>query len=223
MLFKRAPEAGDLDSWLEIHRHAFGQRLNHHVFGWDEPREGDISAFLTTGFVTSHGIALSLSAYAGGAITNPSLTVRPIVSDSDWELVIAQQIFVDRVDFDYPEDGGTFRRAGAAFYQKLAHEKRGNWWGAFQGDELVGSMGLFFDEQNQVGRFQNVSTSPAHRRQHVCTTLLDHIVRHAFTAVGAEKLVIATGAEDDNAAIPNYQNFGFKFTAPNFALKRINA
>ena len=84
-------------------------------------------------------------------------------------------------------------------------------------------MGLFFDEQNQVGRFQNVSTSPAHRRQHVCTTLLDHIVRHAFTAVGAEKLVIATGAEDDNAAIPTYQNLGFKFTAPNFALKRINA
>lgn len=223
VLFKRAPIAADLDSWLTVHDEAFGESLNHHIFGWDVPQEGDISAFLAAGFKTSHGISLALTEYTMPVPINPSVTVRPILTDEDWEAVINEQILVDRVDFANPEDGGEFRRKQMMAYRPLIAKGRGHWWGAFIENKLVGNMGLFFDEANIVGRFQNVSTHPAHRRKRICTTLLDHIVRHTFETVEAKQLVICTGADDDNAAIPTYKNFGFKFAAPSFALKRIPA
>lgn len=222
VLFQRAPRPGDLARWLEVHENAFGDSLNHQVFGWDEPREGDISEFLSAGFSPSHGIALSLQSPPRDTVINPELTVRPISTDAEWQQVLEQQIRVDRIDFKYPEDGGVFRRNQLKEDRQLAAEARGHWWGAFRGDQLAGNMGLFFDEQNQIGRFQNVATDPDFRRQRVCTTLLHHIVAHAFTEVGAEKLVICTSSEDENPAIPTYQSFGFQFEAPNYAVKRIN-
>lgn len=221
LLFKTAP-AGHriLDRWLELHRQEFGDNLNHRVFGWDEEREGDVGSFLEAGFQTSHGIELALDTMPGTSKLNPAITVRPIIATTDWEAVAAQQILVDRVDFDYPEDGGEFRRRQLKGFRKMSEAGRGHWWGAFIGPELVGNMGLFFDEQNRVGRFQNVSTSPDHRRRRVCTTLLHHIVQHAFEKVGARQLVICTGADDDNAAIPTYRNFGFKDAGRSYAVVR---
>lgn len=221
ILFKRAPKATDLKPWLKTHRNAFGEFLKHHIFGWDEPREGDISAFLEDGFQTSHGISLMMNEYSTPVPINPSITVRPIQTDEDWEAVLHEQELVDNIDFSYPDDNGVFRRKQMMAYQKLIEAGRGHWWGAFEHENLVGDMGLFFDETNEVGRFQNVSTHPAHRRKRICTTLLDHIVRHAFETVGAKQLVIATGAEEDNPAIPTYKNFGFQLAAPNYALKRV--
>mgnify|MGYP001576565336 CR=1 FL=1 len=183
--------------------------------------EGDISSFLNDGFQTSHGIALVMDDYRTRVPTNPAVAVRPIQIEADWEAVIYEQELVDRTDFNYPEDNGVFRRKQMLAYQKLIKIGRGHWWGAFMDGSLVGDMGLFFDEKNEVGRFQNVSTHPEHRRKRICTTLLDHIVTHAFETVGAQQIIICTGAEDDNPAIPTYQKFGFQFAAPNFALKRI--
>ena len=178
---------------------------------------------MADGFKTSHGISLVMNEYPMAVSINPAVTVRPILTDEDWEAVLLEQGLVDRIDFNYPEDNGVFRRNQMMAYRKLIENGRGHWWGAFLNEGLVGDMGLFFDEQNEVGRFQNVSTHPAHRRELICTTLLDHIVRHAFEEIRAKQLVICTGAEDDNAAIPTYQNFGFQFAAPNFAVKRIGS
>jgi ribosomal protein S18 acetylase RimI-like enzyme len=221
VLFKRAPRADDLAPFLAIHKREFGGALNHHVFGWDEERERDISAFLAAGFQTSHGIALTMSTYDGGAAINPALSVRMIRSSSEWQQVADLQILVDRVDFKYAEDGGEFRRVQVDSSRRMVADKRGHWWGAFIDEELVGSMGLFFDDPGEIGRFQYVTTRPDHRRQRICTTLLHHSVRHAFETVGAQHVVICTGAEDDNPAIPTYKNFGFQLTAPNYALKRV--
>lgn len=221
ILFPRAPAGGQVcDQWLQVHHQHFGDTLNHRVFGWDECSEGEITAFLENGFKTSHGIALSLKQPSERPRLNPSLEIRPIVSAADWELVAQQQIRCDREDFQYPEDGGAFRRQQLANYQAMSADRRGNWWGAFEGDTLVGNMGLFFDAQNRVGRFQNVGTHPAYRRQRVCTTLLDHIVRDAFDRVGAEQLVICTGMEYDNPSIPTYRNFGFTDAGSSYAVMR---
>lgn len=221
VLFRRAPQGpGACEEWLQIHHEQFGDSLNHRVFGWEEPREGEIDSFLQQGFKTSHAIALTLDHVPTPPRLNPEVEVRPITTKDDWEKVAVQQIAADRDDFGYPEDGGKFRRNQLANYQAMSSDHRGNWWGAFLDEKLVGNMGLFFDEENRVGRFQNVGTHADHRRQRVCTTLLNHIVEDAFNRVGARQVVICTGMEDDNPAVPTYRKFGFTDAGPGYAVMR---
>ncbi|MEQ1861523.1 MAG: GNAT family N-acetyltransferase [Chthoniobacteraceae bacterium] len=205
---------------MAIHRGVFGGALNHVTFGWDEPAPGFIDEFIAAGFRTSNGLALSMSAYDGGVSVNQDLTVRPLRETSEWEAMLEQQMHIDREDFGYPEDGGFFRRTQMKSLRALAEAGHGDWWGAFHGSELIGGMGLYFDEERTVGRFQYVTTRASRRRQRVCTTLLDRAVRHAFETVKVKQLVICTGADDKNPAIPTYRNFGFRETVSSYALTR---
>lgn len=220
LLFKRAPVSGDYEEWMGIHQQVFGDTLNHVTIGWDEPKPGEIDEFIAEGFRTSNGLGLSMSAYDGRATINPSITVRPLREASEWEAMLEQQLVIDREDLGYPEDGGFFRRTEMKSLMAMAEDGRGDWWGAFLAGELVGGMGLFFDQTRTVGRFQYVTTKALHRRQGVCTTLLDGAVQHAFQTVEVEQLVICTGADDDNPAIPTYRNFGFREVVRSFAVTR---
>lgn len=221
LLFSKAPKLGDFAKWHTQHAHVFGDTLNHLTFGWDEDAPGYITEFITAGFRSVPGLNLTLNAAPHAVRINPDLVVRPIKSDAEWEAVAVSQIEVDRTDFDYPEDDGEFRRSQVIAARKLAEHNRGDWWGAFAGEKLVGSMGLYFDEARKLGRFQYVTTSPRHRRQRVCTTLLNHVTRHAFEHVGVKTLVIHTGDEDHNHAKDVYQNFGFRPTSKSYAVTRL--
>jgi len=223
ILFKHAPRPGDLARWLQIHNTVFGNSLNHMVLGWDEPVPGEIQQFVDAGFVASHGIVLALHSPPPITPTNPDLIVRPLRGQAEWDAMTRQQSDADREDFAYPEDGGVFRASQMAAAKRMAEDGQGDWWGAFLDGQLVGGMGLFFDEAGSIGRFQYVTTAIAHRRQRVCTTILDHVVRDAFDRISPEVLVICTGAEDDNPAIPTYRNFGFRDAMRSYAFRRIES
>lgn len=220
ILFARAPVAGDFEGWMNTHREVFGATLNHVTLSWDEPTPGFIDEFIAAGFRPSNGLALSMCTYGGGAAINPDIAVRTLHETSEWEAMLAQQIVADREDFGYPEDGGFFRRTEMKSLKAMAEDGQGHWWGAFDGPELVGGMGLYFDVERTVGRFQYVTTRASHRRQRVCTTLLDRAVRHAFETVKVKQLVICTGADDSNPAITAYRNFGFREAVRSYALTR---
>ncbi|MCF3649890.1 GNAT family N-acetyltransferase [Synoicihabitans lomoniglobus] len=221
VLFKTAPLPGDFERWHQIHAAAFGQTLNHITLGWDEDAPGETDPFTAAGFEFNRDIVLAMSAYAGGVRIHPQLTIRPILNDADWLAVTALQVEVDRDDFSYRADNGEFRTNQAASYRKLTARGRGHYWGAFDGDTLVGSMGLYFDAAGSVGRFQYVTTRASHRRQRVCTTLLDHVIRHAFATVKPDLLVINTGAEDTNPAKTVYQSIGFQVAMHSYAVTRL--
>ena len=218
ILFKHAPRAGDLDRWLKIHETVFGKTLTHITLGWDEDAPGDNGQFIAAGFKTEDGIGLSMSSYTGGTTINSSLVVRSLQSDADWQQIIDLQVEIDRDDFHYTEDNGAFRTIQMKGLRTMADEGQGDWWGAYDQGELVGGMGLYFDVERTIGRFQYVTTRASHRRQRVCTTLLDHVVQHAFTTVRPEQLVISTGADANNPAIKVYENFGFTRAIRSYAL-----
>lgn len=79
-------------------------------------------------------------------------------------------------------------------------------------------MGLFFDAECTIGRFQNVATVSVHRRKGVCTTLLDHVSENAFKEVGVKELVINTGDDENNPAKRVYQSVGYKECMRSFGL-----
>ncbi|MEM9235266.1 MAG: GNAT family N-acetyltransferase [Verrucomicrobiota bacterium] len=220
ILFDRPPQEGEVDRWLEAHRQTFGDQLNHVTFAWDEPSPGATRQFLELGFEESNGIALSITEHPEAARTNPELEIRALQSDEDWQAMISQQERIDREDFAYPEGDGLFRKRQMAGARRMAEAGHGDWWGAYLRDLLVGGMGLFFDEHRSLGRFQCVTTVAEFRRKRVCTTLLDHVVRHAFKTVNPAQLIICTGAEEENAAIPVYRNFGFKEAMRGYAVIR---
>lgn len=223
VLFKHAPQPGDLPRWREIHHRVFGSSLNHMVLGWDEPEPGSIQQFLDAKLIPSHGIALSLQAPPSGTRINPDLEIRALVEQSEWDAMLRQQIQIDRDDFAYPEDAGVFRTKQMVASKRMTDEGHGNWWGAFLNDQLVGGMGLYFDAAKSIGRFQYVTTAAAHRRKRVCSTILDHAVRHAFATVNPQTLVISTDAEDNNPAIPTYRNFGFRDAMRSYAFRQTPA
>ena len=79
-------------------------------------------------------------------------------------------------------------------------------------------MGLFFDGEGKLGRFQNVLTVPRFRRRRAAATLLAEISKRAFEEERAEELVIQTGAEEDNVALGLYSLVGYERRQKNFGM-----
>ncbi|WP_221031563.1 GNAT family N-acetyltransferase [Actomonas aquatica] len=225
LLFRNAPRSGDEARWLERHAAEFGDSLNHITIAWDEEIPGESDGFIAQGFRLESSAALSLAhtdyADSSPPPVNPALTVRPVTDDHGWREVVRVQTLCDDEDPHFDADGGAFRTRQALAAHRMIENGRGTWWGAYDRDTLLGSLGLFFDETGELGRFQYVTTDPAHRRRKACSTLLDHAIRHAFTTVGAKTLVICTEGVASNPAMALYQRFGFRPAGQSYAVTRL--
>jgi ribosomal protein S18 acetylase RimI-like enzyme len=89
-------------------------------------------------------------------------------------------------------------------YKTLIDRGLGNWWGAFIGDEQVGSLGLFF--LDGIARFQSVITAPQHRNRNVCKSLMAEVIRR--TAGRSHQFVIV--ADEAYHAGEIYEAMGFQ-------------
>jgi len=218
LLFKSEPVSGSFEKWMTIHRQEFGSDPAHIAIGWDSHHKGDSSEFEANGFELNQEFVLSLSGSPTTVRTNPDLVIRKITRDWEWrastELQIAEG-FSKVSEADYR----IYQIAQMANYRLTQDRGHGHWWGAFLGNELVGDMGLFFDDAGKIGRFQNVSTAKAHRRKRVCTTLLDTIVRHSLAQPGVEQLVIV--CDQGSVAETIYRSLGFTRETSQFGLCRV--
>ena len=84
---------------------------------------------------------------------------------------------------------------------------QGYYWGAFLNEELVGDMGIFFDRETKLARFQSVATVADQRRKRVCSTLVDQVIKTTFAEQPIDRLVIV--AEHDSVAESLYRSFSF--------------
>ena len=135
---------------------------------------------------------------------NTEATYRPLVSDDDW----AQQVEVARagedVGYDLP-----FVTAKTRADRRLVEQGYGAWWGAFEGDRLLSSMGLFTASPG-LARFQTVKTHPDARGRGLAGTLVHRVSRYGFEELGATTLVMV--ADPDYLAIRVYRSVGFADT-----------
>ena len=90
----------------------------------------------------------------------------------------------------------------------------GHWYGAYLHDQLVGDLGIFFEQS--IGRFQNVETHPDYRRQGICSTLVYECSKIAFETYGVQTLVMEADANYHAARI--YESVGFQKTEVNHSL-----
>ncbi len=218
LIFKEAPSLESYSNWMEVHRKEFGETLPHVTFSWDTEEQGEVEAFRKCGFKVVNDLMLRMDAYHSVARINPEFEVRKIIEDWEWEAVTDLGVRVSQEDFNEGGDVREFCERQNLAFRRMSEAKRGDWWGAFSGDTLVCTMGLFFDKLCEVGRFQNVSTLKEHRRKGACSSLLDHVSRNAFEVLGVKELIINTGDEDDNPARSVYCSVGYVECMKGFSL-----
>jgi ribosomal protein S18 acetylase RimI-like enzyme len=195
-------EAAD---WLACFEREFPQ-ARHRTFGIDstEGTVDDLASFAALGLEAELGSVMTAEAVREPPRPNTEATYRPLTSDDDW----TQQVEVSRagedVGYDLP-----FVTAKARADRRLVEQGYGAWWGAFEGDRLLSSMGLFMASPG-LARFQSVKTHPDARGRGLGGTLVHRVSRYGFEELGATTLVMV--ADPDYLAIRVYRSVGFADT-----------
>jgi GNAT superfamily N-acetyltransferase len=104
-----------------------------------------------------------------------------------------------------------FLHRRAAWQRDLVTRGLARFWGAFEDETLVGSLGLvrLGDDRRgtRLGRYQDVQTAPSHRRRGIAGALLAVAAAEVVTA-GIEPLVIKTGSGSEAERV--YERVGFR-------------
>jgi GNAT superfamily N-acetyltransferase len=208
VLFPVPPKVGDLPRWTDIFRREIGEPevVGHVAFGIDGV-DGDVGAvqpFLDAGFDLERGVVLTARAVRPPPRPNADVSVRPIVGDADWEMVLQHRL--GTLEADEQNDGNvTFHRRQMARYRAMAEAGRGHWFGAFADGALVADLGLY--HQDGVGRYQSVATHPDHRGRGIAGTMVHAAGEYVLRHDGVRSLVIV--AEEGSQAARVYASVGF--------------
>ncbi len=199
---------GDPDrarAWLEVFEAEFpGAR--HRAFGVDGTAGGrdDLAPFAEIGMDLEASSVMTATAVHEPPRPNADATYRPLESDADWHQQVELARAGEDVGYDLP-----FVTAQAAAQRRLVDAGYGAWWGAFEGDRLLASMGLFTASPG-LARFQSVKTHPDARGRGLAGTLVHRVGRYGFDELGAHTLVMV--ADPEYLAIGVYRSVGFADT-----------
>jgi ribosomal protein S18 acetylase RimI-like enzyme len=164
----------------------------------------DLGPFTALGLEAEESIVMTAEAVHEPPRPNTDASYRKLVSDDDW----AQQVEVARagedVGYELP-----FVTAKTRAERRLVEAGYGAWWGAFEGERLLASMGLFTASEG-LARFQQVKTHPDARGRGLAGTLVHRVSRYGFEELGARTLVMV--ADPDYLAIRIYRSVGFADT-----------
>lgn len=178
----------------------------HRTFGVDgqEGSRADLAPFAELGLDVEVSAVMTATSVHEPPRPNTEATYRPLETDADW----TQQIEVARAgeEFGYELP---FVTARTASQRRLVEAGYGAWWGAFEGDRLLSSMGLFTASPG-LARFQSVKTHPDARGRGLAGTLVHRVSRYGFEELGAHTLVMV--ADPDYLAIRIYRSVGFAET-----------
>ena len=230
LLLDEPPAPCDVELWTETFRALFANepRVRHVTLQWDA-QGADASAFSTyvnAGFDAESSVTLAAFApdvMRDGKVPRVKATLRPIVTDADWNEAFELAIELRDEDFGEPEYR-IFKEGQVAACRRLAKNGIGNWFGAFVDGRLVADLGFFGN--GRVFRYQNVGTHPEFRRLGLCDALVRFAARfevpasceRAGTAPSEARIVIA--ADTDYHALDLYRKIGFVDTERHVALCR---
>jgi ribosomal protein S18 acetylase RimI-like enzyme len=179
----------------------------HRTFGVDGTQGSvdDLTAFAEIGLDTEWSSVMTASAVHEPPRPNTGATYRPLGSDDDWH----QQLMLSMAGEDPAAYTLEFCTGRVRSERSLADAGYGAWWGAFEGERLMASMGLF-TASTGVARFQGVKTHPDARGRGLAGTLVHRVGRYGFDELGARTLVMV--ADPQYPAIRIYRSVGFDDT-----------
>jgi len=193
------PQVGEVAYWTRKFAHELGRdpAIRHVALRWDGIA-GDVGALdelVTAGFrveVTEVMVATAV-APAPTALPIRALTAAELAAAAELEYAIG-----DRHDESFRQ----FLLRRAAWKQRLVLEGRAHVLGAFDGDQLVGSLGIV--PLGAHARYQDVQTAASHRKRGIASAL--PAAAAAYTP-GARLVIIA---EAGSNAARLYERAGFR-------------
>lgn len=206
-IFKSLPKnAAEAETQIAIAQGDHPEAYFSVIF-WDVP-DADTTpfaaAFETAGYEIETGITL-----AGDRAARPGLpdgiAFRQIISDADWEAVIALQLEGMLRDGFEPNKAQSYIKKSFLRRRQVSEAGRGVWYGLFEGQLLVADMGLVWSPA--LVRYQSVETRASHRRRGLCAALLGEVSACAVARYPDARQVIV--AEDGTTAARLYQRAGF--------------
>jgi ribosomal protein S18 acetylase RimI-like enzyme len=220
LYFKNPPTENSFIEWQRCFKQQFeSMNAEHMTFAWDSTN-GEIGAsdlFVKEGFDLEKSVVMVADQIIRPAKINSDIVVRPITSEEEWQMVIENHVLCRGKDFE-ETPYRKYATRKIADYRRMLKEKRGEWFGAFLGEKLVGDLGLFWEKE--LGRFQTVGTHPDFRRMGVCSALVYHTSIYAMEAQKLKQLVMVADPEYHAARI--YESVGFKVREWQVGLCRYN-
>jgi GNAT superfamily N-acetyltransferase len=191
--------------------------MAHVAFAWDSPEglPGDSEEFIALGFKLNESRVFTASDVYPPVYGNQDIRISEINRVDQWRSVL-DLLMLARDPVHEEKAYRLYLERKVEHYRALAMKKAGAWFGAFEGEHLVGTLGMFTGEG--LGRFQHVVTHPAYRRKGVCSTLMYEIGSLALTLDDVEQLVVVGDAHDEARQI--YHSLGFKHSETLFSLEK---
>jgi ribosomal protein S18 acetylase RimI-like enzyme len=162
---------------------------------------------VAAGFEFERYTVMTASQVVEPARPNNSAQYRFLAGDDDWEQLVGLNLTTatQKVDAAYEE----FDRRRIQAARGLVESGQAVWFGAFEGERLLASLGLVPDGQG-AARFQSVQTHPEARGRGLASTLVHRASTYGFDELGAKTLVMV--ADPDYLAIRIYRAVGFADT-----------
>ena len=207
VVFERPPERGDLERWCALFDAAIGTppTYPYRSLAWDglDGEEGELAPFLAAGFQRDAGVVLAAERLVPPEHPRTDLRLLPLLDDVGWEAAVRVQA-ADAAPERQVRVRGLIEDV-MRLNRRAVEAGHGVWWGAYEGDAMVGTLGVF--RVDELARFQAVVTHPDQRGRGVASTLLHHAAEAAHMAWGSDLLLLE--AEADGPALGIYQRLGF--------------
>lgn len=200
LVLRAAPQVGEVAYWTRKFTDELGDDpIRHVTFRWDGIT-GDLGA---TSELEAAGFTLETSEVMTAPANEVSRAFSPLpIRELTPDEVIASADLAwangDRHDDAYR----LFLDRRAVWKSSLVTKGSGVFYGAFDGSELVGTLGLV--SLGDVARFQDVEVAASHRKRGIASALL------AVAASNARAPTLVIVADADGPAARIYQRAGFK-------------
>jgi GNAT superfamily N-acetyltransferase len=131
--------------------------------------------------------------------------MRALLGESDWARSHMLQIEIAREDGEDEIGFEIYLARRNVGRQTQIAKGLGQWFGAFDGEQLVAQMGIFHDDA--TARCQAVATRFTHRRRGICAALLRHVALWALGRAPDAQVVIVADVGSDAGRL--YRRMGF--------------
>jgi RimJ/RimL family protein N-acetyltransferase len=207
LIFDCAPQPGDFDRWRAAFERAFARDadVRHAAFAWSiDASPAAIDEFTVSGYAFEETAVLI--AHDVAPCEEPAgMHVRPLRDDADWSAQLALGLANREAEHE-PQSYAAFKARQVMHHRHLAGTS-GAWLGAFDGERLAGSCGIF-RAGDSVARYQDVGVLAEYRNRGIARCLISHAARYAREQLGAHRLVIAADAHDFPRKL--YERAGFR-------------
>lgn len=181
--------------------------IRHITFLWDSgPLDAEIKArYVAAGFDIDVDCTLTTAMPNAPKLAPQGIDLRPIVTQADYDQVVALQFEIGKDDYPDADDYLTYLRQNIDTHRKRVAAGMGQWFGAFEDDRLVSNMGLF--AQNGIARYQEVGTEVSYRGRGIASALIHYAAQSIKTQHAVQTFVIV--AMDQSNAQRLYVKCGF--------------